>query len=613
MSSFLLELVLGKIQAGCQRYHIASRIFAQCVEGRFSKNSRDCKLREKFGNPHSHPVPGTVWTIIEFSERIRQGSGSMAPNRKQHTLFVGCAVFGMVVCAGAAYTAAQSQPSKSDDESAPSAAGKSAVRADVDRFRQRTEAALSTAGPDKGAWGVLVTDAATGEILYARNADGYFMPASNAKLFSTALALATLGPDYRVRTIIASSGALDANGVLTGDVVLIGRGDANLSNRKFPYEKKEEREGPPEKVMAEFADAIAARGVKEISGDVIADDSMFQHEKFPSGWLADDMLWSYGAAVSAIAVNDNTFTLEIRPALKEGEPARYEAGLAADFYSIDNLIRTSARGSEEKLAVARDPGSRVIHISGTMPLDAQTRRLTIAIEEPAEYAASLLARLLEARGVKIDGHSRAHHAGDPSIDAPAPQTVLAAHTSVPLSDEVRLTNKNSENLHAELLLLLAAHEKTGAADYEDALKFASDFFRTAGIADGDVALSDGSGLSRKDLVTPRAVVQLLRYAEAQPWGELYRSTLPVAGEDGTLSDRMKNTPAAGRVFAKTGTIGHGNTLSGYATTVHGARLLFSILGNNNNLHAQDANKVLDAICVAMVEELDPAPQAKKGK
>ena len=537
----------------------------------------------------------------------------MALNRRLQALLVGCALFGMVVCASAAYTAAQSLPSESANASAPSAISKSAVRADMERFRQRAEAALSAAGPDKGEWGVLVADAATGEILYARNADGYFMPASNAKLFSTALALATLGPDYRVRTTIESSGALDANGVLAGDLVLIGRGDANLSNRKFPFDKKEEREGPSDKVMAEFADAVVARGVKEITGDVIADDSMFQHETFPSGWLVDDILWSYGAAVSAIAVNDNTFSLEIRPGAKEGDPARYDAGLGAGFYTVDNSIRTGARDSEEKLAVARDPGSRVIHISGTMPIAAQTRRLTIAIEEPAEFAASLLARLLEARGVKIDGRSRALHAGDALVGADAPRTVLAEHTSVPLSDEIRLTNKNSENLHAELLSLLAAHEKAGASDYEDALKFAADFFKSAGIAEADIVLSDGSGLSRKDLVTPRAVVQLLRYAAAQPWGELYRSTLPVAGEDGTLSDRMKNTPAAGRVFAKTGTIGHGNSLSGYATTLHGARLLFSILGNNNNLHAQDANKVLDAICVAMVEELEPAPQAKKRK
>ena len=537
----------------------------------------------------------------------------MAWNRRMHALLVGCVVLGMVVCAGAARAAAQSRPSKSANSRVRAGNVKPAPGAGVERFRHRVDAALSATGPDKGAWGVLVTDAATGEILYARNADAYFMPASTAKLFTTALALATLGPDYRVRTTVASSGTLDPNGVLIGDLVLTGRGDANLSNRKFPFEKKEEREGPPERILAEFADGVASRGVKEVTGDVIADDSMFQHEKFPSGWLVDDILWSYGAAVSAIAVNDNTFSLELRPAANAGDPARYDAGLAADFYTIENLVLTGARGSEEKLAVARDPGSRLIHLSGTIPLDAKVRKLTIAIEDPAEFAANLFVRLLGARGVKIDGRAGSRHGGGPPIDGAAPQTVFAEHTSVPLSEEIRLTNKNSENLHAELLLLLAAHEKAGANDYEDALKVESDFFKTAGIADGDVVLSDGSGLSRKDLVTPRATVQLLRYAATQPWAELYRSTLPVAGEDGTLSERMKNTPAAARVLAKTGTIGHGNALAGYATTLRGERLLFSILGNNNNLHAQDANKVIDAICVAMVEELGPVEQGKRRK
>jgi len=527
----------------------------------------------------------------------------MALKRKRYALLVGCVVFGLVVRAAPAGTAAQSRPSKSANSHVVARDMKPAVRADVERFRQRADAALSAAGPDKGAWGVLITDAATGEVLYARNADGYFMPASNAKLFTTAFALSTLGTDYRVLTTVASSGEIDVKGVLGGDLVLIGRGDSNLSNRKFPYGKKEEREGPPEKVLADFASAVAARGVKEVTGDVIADDSMFDHEKFPSGWLVDDILWSYGAAVSAIAVNDNIFTLDLRPGVNVGDLARYDDGLAGDFYTVENSVVTAARGSEEKLALARDPGSHVLHLSGTMPLDAPVRHLNIGVEEPAEFAASLLARLLEARGVKIDGHARARHTADAANSSAAPQTVLAEHTSVALYDEIRLTNKNSENLHAELLLLLAAHEKSGARNYEDAMKDASDFFRAAGIADGDVALSDGSGLSRKDLVTPRAVVQLLRYAAAQPWGDLYRSTLPIAGEDGTLSDRMKNTPAAARIFAKTGTIGHGNTLSGYATTVHGERVLFSILGNNNNLHAQDANKTIDAICVAMVEEL----------
>jgi serine-type D-Ala-D-Ala carboxypeptidase/endopeptidase (penicillin-binding protein 4) len=535
----------------------------------------------------------------------------MASHHRLDALLVGCAAISMVVCAAAADPAAQSAHTRPRKMRSATSAPKHQPGADVERFRQRVDAALSASGPDKGDWGVMVADAVTGEVLYARNPDAYFMPASNAKLFTTALALATLGPDYRVRTTVVSSGAIDATGVLGGDLVLVGRGDANLSNRKFPWAKKDERDGPPEKVLVEFANAVAAHGVKEITGDVVADDSLFQHEKFPSGWLVDDILWSYGAAVSAIAVNDNTFSLDLRPALAEGEPARYDAGMAGDFYTVENSIRTGARGSEEKLAVARDPGSRLIHVSGTMPLDASVRRLTIAIEDPAEFAASLLTRLLQARGVKVDGISRARHSGGPARATAAPQTILAEHTSEPLSEDIRLTNKESENLHAELLLLLSAHEKAGAANYEDAMKFASTFFKSAGIADGDVALSDGSGLSRKDLVTPRATVQLLLYVATQPWGELYRSTLPVAGEDGTLTDRMKNTPAAARVFAKTGTIGHGNALSGYATSVHGERLVFSILANNNNLHAQDANKVIDAICVAMVEELDSAGSANK--
>lgn len=535
----------------------------------------------------------------------------MAPNRSLHSYVVGCAILAVVVLGAAVDLPAQSSKGNPVSPRHDTLAAKSVTRFDVERFRERAEAALAAAGPDKGAWGLLVSDADSGAVLYARNPDGYFIPASDAKLFTTALALATLGPDYRERTTIASNGALDASGVLNGDLILIGRGDPNLSNRKFPFEKKEEREGPPEKALAEFADAVAARGVKEITGDVVADDSMFQHELFPSGWLADDLLWSYGAAVSAIAVNDNTFTLDLRPGANEGDPARYDAPLAADFYYVENLIHTAPRGTEEKIAVARDPGSRVIHLTGVMPADAPPRRLTIAVEAPAEFAASLLMRLLSARGIRIDGQARARHAGGPPGESVELQTTLAERTSIPLSDEVRLTNKNSENLHAELLLLLAAREKAGAQNYEDALKFASTFFKTAGIVDGDVVLSDGSGLSRKDLVTPRSLVQLLHYASTQPWGELFRSTLPAAGEDGTLADRMKNTAAQGRIFAKTGTIGHGNTLSGYATTLHGEHLVFSILGNNNNLHAQDANRVIDTICLAMVEELGSASTRKK--
>jgi D-alanyl-D-alanine carboxypeptidase/D-alanyl-D-alanine-endopeptidase (penicillin-binding protein 4) len=534
------------------------------------------------------------------------------PRRLRRELLEG-AIFFAAVSAGGRVAVAQTPPPPATPVGSEiaGAKAKSLERADVVRFRKRVEAALNSSGADKGVWGVLVTDAASGTVLYALHPDSYFAPASDAKLFTTAIALATLGPDFRVRTAIGASGTLGNDGVLNGDLILIGGGDANLSNRKFPYEKKVERDGPPEKALADLADAVVARGVKQIAGDVIADDSLFALERFPSGWTIDDMVWSYGAPVSAIAINDNSFTLEVRPGGKEGDLAVLALEPALDFYMIQNTVRTGASGSEEKLAIAREPGSRTFHLSGALPRGAEPRKLLLAIEEPAEYAAALLARLLEARGVQIHGAVRARHA--PAASAPdppsMPPTILAEHTSPPLAADVLVTNKMSLNLHAELLLRLAAYQKAGATTAEDALKFAADFFTKAGIADGDVVMSDASGLSRKDLVTPSAVVQILRYAATQPWGEVYRSSLPVAGEDGTLSDRMKNTAAMGRIFAKTGTVEHVHALSGYATSVRGAHLVFSILENNDHLHAQQANAVIDAIAVAMVEELGPASAA----
>ena len=266
-------------------------------------------------------VPGSGWTIISFPLWILHKRGSIAVTRTLRTPLFRCGVFCMVVFACAGNAIAQSRPGRSTNSRQASNGPKAAERADVARFRKRVEAALSAAGPDKGSWGILVSDAATGDVLYQRNADHYFVPASDTKLFTTALALASLGPHYRVRTTVVSAVPVDANGVLNGDLILIGRGDANLSNRKFPYLKKVEREGPPEKVLVEFADAVAARGVKEITGDVVADDSVFQPERFPSGWAIDDMQWSYGAAVSAIAINDNSFTIELWPGELAGDPA----------------------------------------------------------------------------------------------------------------------------------------------------------------------------------------------------------------------------------------------------------------------------------------------------
>jgi D-alanyl-D-alanine carboxypeptidase/D-alanyl-D-alanine-endopeptidase (penicillin-binding protein 4) len=552
------------------------------------------------------------------------------------------AATGSSVCAQAPARHAKKPPRSA------AAAPASRERPGVAAFRAKVEKILGAADVNRGYWGMLVEDADSGEVLYSQNADRYFLPASNAKLFTAALTLATLGSDYCFHTTIESRSAVNSEGVLPGDLVLVGRGDPNLSNRIFPFAKKTERDGPPEKILAELADGVVARGVKKITGDVIGDDSYFAGGAYPSGWAIDDMLWSYGAPVSALEINDGVFFLELNAAEVVGAPATFKIAPSTNVYQIRNDVVTGAKGSPQKLSVEREPGSTLMVVSGSMPVGAQPHSIAIAIDRPAEFAAALLKNLLEARGVVIDGRARAQHTGDlgawyktdgsaAMMDTeshacgvaagfwslqfggathmePSPE-VFAGHASPPIPDALRVMAKISQNLHAEIFLRTAARLKTGDPSADAALKFEQDFRVGIGLKEDDVVMTDGSGLSRKDMVSPQSEVSLLRWVTEQPWAATFRSVLPVAGEDGTLMDRMKNTPAAGNVWAKTGSLTHVDSLAGYATSTRGAHLVFSFIGNNHNLKPKAATDVLDALAVAMVEELGPAkvPGASKRK
>src|SRR3979409_2491432 len=198
------------------------------------------------------------------------------------------------------------------------------------------------APPSKGEGGLLIVDAGSAETLYEQNADKYFVPASNMKLFTTALALAKLGPDYRFHTTLETRGTVSPAGVLTGDLILVGRGDPNLSNRKFPYNLKEEFDGAPERVLAELADALVAKGVKEVAGDIVGDDSYFPREPYPNGWEIDDMVWEYGSAVSAIVVDDNTVTLTLSAGDSAGAPVQAVVAPATLDFMVQNDVVTSS-------------------------------------------------------------------------------------------------------------------------------------------------------------------------------------------------------------------------------------------------------------------------------
>ena len=504
---------------------------------------------------------------------------------------------------GAQYLGAQSKR-KTEPVCCGSKKQSAASKKATAKFAARAEALLGTTPTNKGEWGLLIADAESGETLYEQNADKYFVPASNMKLFTTALALAKLDPEYRFHTTLETRGTISSEGVLAGDLALVGHGDPNLSNRKFPYELKEEFDGPPEKALVELADALVAKGVKEISGDVIGDDSYFPRERYPNGWEIDDMVWEYGAAISAIVVDDNTVALTLTPGEQAGNPVQAGVAPATPDFTVENEVITSAADGKPDLTLTREPGANIVVVKGSLPAKSAPRKLVLAIEEPAQHAAATLKRLLEERGVKVTGAAKARHAQEAGSGNPA---VLAEHVSVPLGDAVKLINKISQNLHTEMLLRTVARQNGAWATPDELMKVPADFYAAAGIAPGEVIQADASGLSRHDLVTPRAIVTLLSFAQRQSWFGFYYASLPVAGVDGTLEDRMKNTLAAGRIHAKTGSVEHVRTLSGFAETPSGRRVIFSFLTNNQGGKSHEAADALTALCVAMLEEFNVTP------
>jgi len=480
---------------------------------------------------------------------------------------------------------------------------------------------LSASDLARGFWGIEVVSLDNGKVVYARNADKLFTPASNTKLFTTAAALALIGPNYSSRTTVETSGVLDKYGRLTGDLVLVGRGDPNLSGRELPYNLRTARNDHPIQVLEQLADALVQKGVKYVDGNIIADDSYFAFERYGEGWSQDDLVLADGAPVSALTINDNVVFVNILPADRVGERAFVGITPFADYYRIDNRIITTPAGTGRKIFINREPGSTSLTLWGNVPLDDAGANEALAIEDPAEFAAALFHQLLENSGIVVYGKQRTRHTelaslstltvtasapargGDDSSRAlPNQSLVLASYQSKPLIEDVRVINKVSQNLHAEILLRLLGREKGAAGTVEGGLEVLRGFLNQADVPADQYVFYDGSGLSRQNLVTPHAVVQLLRNAASQAWGASFRETLPVAGIDGSLADRFANLDPRTHIYAKTGSLGGVKALSGYATTAHGQQVAFSILSNNFNLPNKRVLDAIDSIVEAIVND-----------
>ena len=468
---------------------------------------------------------------------------------------------------------------------------------------QRIDKILATSDAQRGSWGIQVVELESGKLLYERDADHLFIPASNMKMFTTAAALEKLGPDYIFHTTVESDAAPDAQGRVW-DLYLVGRGDPNLGVRTFPYTYHGPQQ-PADKFVQEMADQVKARGVREVVRKLVADDSYFVWEPFAPNWAADDLEWGYGAPVSALAFNDNLLTLHVKPGEKAGDEAEVRLEPVADYYLLRNHIQTSAKGTEKNYLLERQPGSMELDLWGQIPIDDGEDVDTVAIANPPRLMAEQFRAALRARGIVVQGPIEVRHftrleaASLPNPAPPSPpRVVLAEHTSPPLSEAIKVVNKESENLHAEMLLRTLGRVQNNHGSLAGGLEALNAFAaQQVGILPGETYFSDGSGLSREDLVAPHAAVKLLLYMAHSPHFPAYFDSLPVSGIDGTLAHRLLDDDVKGKIHAKTGSVEHVNTLSGYMDLPSGKRLVFSIMTNNHPLPNKAGQETLDAITV----------------
>ncbi|HEX8173915.1 MAG TPA: D-alanyl-D-alanine carboxypeptidase/D-alanyl-D-alanine-endopeptidase [Pyrinomonadaceae bacterium] len=453
-------------------------------------------------------------------------------------------------------------------------------------------------GSEFGAarWGVYVLSLRDGRIIYARDAQRPFTPASNMKAYTTAVALDTLGADYRWRTSVYAESEPDSRGTINGDLVLYGRGAPDLSSEA-------KRDAPD--YLAKLADDIYKRGVRRVRGNLVGDESYFRGEALGDGWLWNDIQWYFGAEVSALSVNGNESTLTITPG-KPNERAAAKVENGDSYFNLINDANTSARGSSLTIGVTRGLSDNNLRVWGDFPAGGSSYSVRVSVHNPALWAARLFREELRARGITVDGEARARDARVAPEERFEPERAveLAFVNSKSLGEIARATNKFSININAELILRTLGRERRDAApdpdpvrmrirgDDEAGTSFIRQWLERNGIGTAGLSLHDGSGLSRLDIVTPETTARLHAAMAKSAAAKIFRDSLPIAGRDGTLAGRLGST--GGRIQAKTGTLSYNNSLSGYVTAGDDEPYAFAIICNDETARGSSI-AVIDAI------------------
>ncbi|HEV2837183.1 MAG TPA: D-alanyl-D-alanine carboxypeptidase/D-alanyl-D-alanine-endopeptidase, partial [Pyrinomonadaceae bacterium] len=398
--------------------------------------------------------------------------------------------------------------------------------------------------------GIKVTSLDTGRVLFEANAGKLLRPASNMKIYTVATALDRLTPEYRFSTSVFAPTRPDSNGVVRGDLRIYGRGDPTIAARF--------NNGDYLKAIDDLAARIAAAGVKRVEGDLVGDETYFVGPKYGSGWEWEDLTWYYGAEVTPLTVNDNALDLFVKPGAAVGQPALITTGPPDPLLTIVNRVTTSAKGMRRELSIHRGLGENTIIVTGTIPLEDRGYTGAIGISHPALLFVYLLRNSLAQKGVVITGKSRT--TGEVAVPPvttiipsqavssaqPAVQNEIATLQSPPFSIIAAQTLKPSQNLYTELILRTlgkltpppATTSIFNQTSEDLGIEAVKSFLKTAGIRPEALVLNDGSGLSRNDMITADASVQLLTFMSKHRYADVFREALPIAGVDGTLRNRM---------------------------------------------------------------------------